>query len=430
MGGVWIQLALVGVLVVANGFFAGSEIALISLSEGQVERLSERGRRGAALKVLHGDMNRFMSTIQIGVTLAGFLASASAAVTLAEPLTEPLSALGSAARPTAVVIVTALLTYVTLVAGELAPKRLALQRAEAWGLASAPVLLMVGKVATPVVWLLGRSTDLMVRLLGGDPDVEREDMSDEDVRELVTSRRTLRPEQRNIVASAFEVAGRTVREILRPRREVITLSADTSARDGLRKLIDSGVSRSPVVADDLETVEGVVHLRDLALVEGSVRDHTRDVPVVPDTMPVLDLLRMLQQRHEHLAVVVDEYGTTLGIATLEDALEEVVGEIYDEADRAAPLVRERDDGWELDGSLALHDAATGGVELPAGDYATVAGLVLDRLGRLPRSGEKVEVDGWRLRVEDVDDTTVRTVHATPIDDETSDESDGRTHADA
>ena len=425
MDGVWVQIALVGVLVIANGYFAGSEIALITLTDGQVERLSHRGRRGRALAGLHDDLNRFLSTIQIGVTLAGFLASASAAVTLAQPLTEPLSFLGAAARPTAVVLVTAILTYLTLVLGELVPKRFALQRAEGWALAAAPSLVWVGRLTRPVVWLLGRSTNLVIRLGGGDPDVDREDMTDEDVRDLVTSRRSLRPEQRTIVTGAFEVADRRVREILQPRRDVVALDASLSAEDGLAALLDAGVSRAPVIVDDLEEVRGVVHLRDVATADATVGDCARDVPIVPDTMGVLDLLRMLRHRQEHLAVVVDEYGTTVGIVTLEDALEEVVGEIYDEADRASPDVRRRDDGFELDGSLGLHDAASGGVELPFGDYATVGGLILDRLGRLPEGGETVEAGGWDLHVEEVDGTAIRTVRATPTDPSGSGSPGGR-----
>ena len=178
------QIGLVVVLVVVNALFAGSEMALVSLRESQLQRLESRGRRGRALARLARDPNRFLATIQIGITLAGFLASAAAAVSLAEPLEEPLSFLGSAAGPVSIVVVTLVLSYFTLVFGELAPKRIAMQRAEGWGLLAAGPLSFVATIARPAVWLLSRSTDLAVRLLGGDPNRHGEEVTEEDYREI------------------------------------------------------------------------------------------------------------------------------------------------------------------------------------------------------------------------------------------------------
>lgn len=191
MGAIGTQLLLVGLLVMLNAAFAGSEIALITLREQQIEQLSRRGSAGRTLARLARDPNRFLSTIQVGITLAGFLASAAAAVTLAEPLVEPLAFLGGAARPAAIVLVTIALSYVTLVLGELAPKRIAMQRAESWALLIAKPLSLLGTLAAPIVWLLGKSTNIAVRLAGGDPSQQREEVTDEELREMLQSRRGL-----------------------------------------------------------------------------------------------------------------------------------------------------------------------------------------------------------------------------------------------
>src|SRR5215211_395829 len=206
MSGLALDVGLVVVLVALNAFFSGSEMALLSLRETQLGRLSGKGRAGAALRTLTGDPNRFLATIQVGITLAGFLASATAAVSLAEPLEVPLEFLGGGARPASIAVVTALLTFLTLVIGELAPKRVARQRSERWALAA----------SRPLAWLLGRTTDMLVRLAGVDPTRDRQEVTEEELREIVASVPTISEDQRQILAGAFEVAERTLRQVLRP----------------------------------------------------------------------------------------------------------------------------------------------------------------------------------------------------------------------
>jgi len=397
-------LALIVVLVVINAALTGSETALVSLREGQLQRLANRGAAGRALATLARDPNRFLSTIQIGITVAGFLASATAAVALAEPLEEPLSGLGSAARPVAIFVVTIILTYVTLVFGELAPKRIALQRAEGWGLAAARPLGVLAKLTSPLVWILTKSTDLTVRLLGVDPNRVREEVSQEELRDLVATQSAFTREQRTIISGAFEIAERSVREILVPRPTVLAFPEGTPTSAAMTTLAELGHSRAPVYRGDLDDVLGIVHLRDLIGVYGTVEQHVRAAAVLPETVGVLDALRRLQNDREQLAIIINEHGGTEGIVTLENLLEEIVGEIYDEFDRdldptdARGVKRLEGGALDLPGSFPMHDLPDVGVALPEGEYATVAGFVLHALGRIPAVGEVAFAPGWRIEV--------------------------------
>ncbi|MGS2615868.1 hemolysin family protein [Micromonospora sp. LZ34] len=410
------QLALVAVLILINAALSGSEMALVTLREGQVRQLSRRSRSGERLAQLVRDPNRYLATIQLGITLAGFLASAAAAVSLAEPLVGPLGFLGRAARPTAVVAVTVLLTFVTLVVGELAPKRLAMQRAERWGLLSARPLDLLARLSRPAIWLLSAATDTVVRLAGGDPRARRQEMTEDELREMLVSQRGLSAQQREILAGAFDIAGRTLREILVPRLEVTMLPAALPTGDGLRQLAAAGRSRAPVVGPGgLDDVCGVVHIRDLVDAgPRTVGDRSRPPLLLPGTLPVADALRQLRQHHQKLALVVDEHGGVAGMITVEDLLEEVVGELYDETDRdVSGVTREPDGSLLLAGDFPLHDLADVGVRLRfpvSREYTTLAGLVLAGLGHLPSGpGEVVRLPGLTLEVVEVADRAVRRV---------------------
>jgi magnesium and cobalt exporter, CNNM family len=422
MNGYWWDIALVAVLVLCNALFAGSELALISLREGQLRQLERRRHRGARTLVrLARDPNRFLATIQIGITLAGFLASAVAAVSLAEPLVSPLGFLGRAAQPVAIAAVTLLLTFVTLVLGELAPKRLAMQFAERWALLAARPLDVLSTISRPAVWTLGQATDVVVRILGGDPDADKEQVSQEELRDLVVGHRGLNAEQRTIISGALEINERTLREVLVPRRGVFTLTADLTAGESRAMLAASGHSRAPVVAArHLDDVVGVVNLRDLITSDDgvAVRDIARPALAFPDSLRVADALRQFKTEREQFALVVDEHGATDGIVTLEDLLEEVVGEIYDETDRDVMAVRAEPSGALLaPGTFPIHDLPDIGVEisdLPEGGYTTVAGLVLARLGRIPeRPGDRIDLTGWSIEVTEVHRHAIIAVRLVP-----------------
>lgn len=415
-------LILVVVLILLNGALAGSEVALVSLREGQLTRFEERGGAGRVLAQLAREPNRFISTIQIGITLSGFLAAGSATQSLAAPLQGPLSFLGDAAQPAAFFLVTLALTFVTLVVGELAPKRIALQRPEGWGLLAARPLALLSKVTAPLVWVLSTTTDLVVRLVGIDPGQAREEVSEEELRDMVSTQASFTPEQRTIISGAFEIAERSLREIVVPRRSVKGLPADVSVEDAMRQLVEAGHSRAPVYRNDLDDVLGVVHLRDLVHATGPVGALARPMPALPETAGVLDALRRFQAERLQMVVVVDEHGGTEGIITLEDLLEEIVGEIYDEFDRDLDSsdprgVQRADDGsLRIPGSFPVHDLVDLGVAVPDGEYATVAGLVLQRLGRIPEPGATVDLPGWRLEVLSQSGHTVGEVHLVPDPD--------------
>ncbi len=411
MNDVWLQVGLVLVLVIFNALFAGSEIALVSLREGQIKKLEEGSRRQQVLARLARDPNRFLSTIQIGITLGGFLASATAAVSLARPLIEPVEPLfGELARPVAIVLVTLVLTYVTLVFGELAPKRLALQRAEGWGTLAAPLLALLAKLTKPVVWLLGKSTDFTVRIFGGNPSAHREEIGEEELRDMVTTGAGFSRFQRDILTGAFEIKERRLREISVPRPEIFSLAADMLVEDSIPKLLESGHSRAPVIGRDIDDVVGIVHLRELIGAEGKVGDHARDAITLPETLPVMNALREMQQNRAQMSIVIDEHGGVDGLVTIEDLLEELVGEIYDEFDRDVSGVERAEDGsLVVPGSFPVHDLEDIGVELPRGEYTTIAGLLLDQLGRVPEPNESLEINDYRLDAMEVNQNAITRV---------------------
>ncbi|MFE9750293.1 hemolysin family protein [Saccharothrix saharensis] len=416
MDGYGWTLALVAVLVALNALFAGSEMALISLREGQLRALERDAKASAKTLVrLARDPNRFLATIQIGITLAGFLASATAAVSLAAPLVPVLSFLGNAAGAVAIALVTIVLTFVTLVFGELAPKRLAMQYAMRWALLVARPLHVLSAASRPAVWALSASTNVVVRLFGGKPDAESEQMSAEELRELVSAQRGLNAEQRMIITGALDITERRLREVLVPRRSVVTLDAGSDVASARAELAASGHSRAPVArGGHLDDVVGVVHLRDLLRDDVKLIDVAREPVVFPDSVRVSDALRRFKAEREQLGLVVDEHGAVAGIVTLEDLLEEVVGEILDETDRDVMAVRNGPDGsLVLPGTFPMHDLVDLGVELPdapEGDYATIAGLVLAVLGRIPEApGDRVTVSGWTAEVLKVEHHAITSV---------------------
>ena len=417
MSGIGFEIVLVVVLMVVNAAFAGSEVALISLREGQLRRLEGEAGRGRLVAKLARDPNQFLSTVQIGITLAGFLASAVAAVSLARPLVQPLGFLGRWAEPAAIVAVTIVLTFASLVLGELAPKRIALQRSEGWARAAARPLAAISTATRPLVWLLSVSSDALVRLAGVDPAAQREPVTEEEVRDMIATQPTFPTEQRTILVGALEITERRLREVLVPRRDVLALPGDLPVVEAVRRMAAAAHVRAPVYRGDLDDIAGVANLVDLVETTGRVADHCRPATALPESLGVLPALRRMQRDRQPMAIVINEYGGTEGIVTVEDLLEELVGELSDEFDRDVAAVRREPDGsMVLPGSFPVHDLPDLGVELPEGPYATVAGLVLDRLGRIPGGGETVVVGDWLLEVLEVDRNTIERLRLRPRGD--------------
>jgi putative hemolysin len=413
------QLVLVMVLVAVNAALTGTELALVTLRESQVRRLEDSGgRRGRTLARLAHDPNQFLATIQIGITLAGFLASATAAVALAAPVEDHLGFLGNAAGPVSVVLVTIVLAYITLVLGELAPKRLAMQNTERWAMLAARPLSVMSTLTRPVVWVLSHSTDLVVRLVGGNPDARAEEMSEEEVRGIIAEHATFTPDQRQIIEGALEAAERSLRQVLRPRNDVVAVDGAMTCREAATLLAEAGHSRAPVTTagQDLDEVIGTVHVRDLlARPDDPVSDHTRPALFLPESVQVLDALRRMQADRQQLCLVVNEHGGTEGLVSVEDLVEELVGEIYDESDKDILTVRRLPGGsFVLPGRFPVHDLEDLGVDVPEGEYTTVAGAVLDRLGHIPEQpGEQVELGGWLAQVLTVEGHAITAVRLTP-----------------
>lgn len=420
MSGYWFDIGLIAVLLMLNGLFAGSEIALVSLHEGQLRALERTaGRRERALVRLARDPNRYLGTIQLGITLAGYLASATAAVTLAEPLVPTLRFLGGAAEAIAITAVTVVLAAINIIVGELVPKRLAMQYPQRWAVVVAPMLDRLATLTKPMVWLLGRATDVLVRMFGGNAEASGEQLSAQELQELVSVQRVLTPEQREMISGALEIHERLLREILVPRRAVVTLPCEMSLAAARKTLVASGHSRVPVVRGrDLDDVIGVVHLRDLLHDHATVESAVRPVLNLPDSLPVSGALRRFKSDREQFALVVDERGGVAGIVTLEDVLEEIVGEIYDETDRDVLAVQRMADGTlVLPGFFPIHDLGDVGVhfnDAPRGDFTTIAGLVLVALARIPESvGERVEMADWTVEVSGLSRNTITEVRLIP-----------------
>ncbi len=417
------DVVVVLVIILIGGFFSGAEMALVSLREGQVRSLAQRGKRGQRAAKLASDPNRFLSSVQIGVTVATLLSGAFGAATLATALRSTLirhHVSTGLASVLSLITVTVAISFFSLVLQELAPKRLALQRPESVSLIAAPILDRISVLARPLVWLLSTSTNLVVRLLGGDPSAGREVMSAEELQDLVVGHQALSVDEREIVADVFEAGKRQLREVLLPRTEVEFIAADTPLIRAAEIAAGAPHSRFPVYQESYDDVIGFVHVRDLlnpglANKEVLVGEVVRPVERLPISKRVLPALSEMRRNRSHLAIVVDEYGGTAGIVTLEDLVEELIGDIQDEYDTEEGSPRRLLGGQvEVDGLLNLDEfAEQTGVSLPEGPYETVAGYVLAALGRLPAVGDTVEVDGNRLTVTEMDARRIARVRVGP-----------------
>ena len=409
------NLLLVVAFILVGGVFAGTEIALVSLREGQINAMAERGARGERVARVARDPNRFLAAVQIGVTVAGFFSAAYGASTLAPDFAPVLVGLGvgsAAADTLALILLTLFIAYLSLVLGELVPKRLALQRAAGVAYVVGGPLDRFAVLMRPVVWLLSVSTNGVVRLFGGDPTATSEQLSDEELRFLVDQHEGLEDDERKILTDVFDAGDRSLSEVMRPRRDVTFLAADCTVAEAVTAALSHPYSRFPVTGAGQDDIRGFLHVRDLlgADPKRRIRGLTRDILHLPATNRVLPSLARMRDEGRHIAVVVDEYGGTDGIVTLEDLVEELVGDIRDEYDEAAPVTAPD----VVDAGLTIEEfARQTGVPLEDGPYETVAGYVMHRLGRLAEIGDTVDVDGHRLVVTDVDRHRITRVSVRP-----------------
>ncbi|HEY5117184.1 MAG TPA: hemolysin family protein [Nakamurella sp.] len=420
------DILVVLVFILIGGVFNAAEVSMISLRQSQVEHLAAtKGRNGQRLEKLVSNPTQFLAAVQIGVTVATMLSSAFGAATVSENFAGYLLELGvrpTVAQPVALVGVTLVISFCSLVLGELTPKRLGLQRSETIALAAAGPVSVLARLFTPIVWLLGRSSDLFVRLFGGDPHARGEMMGQDELRSLVLAHESLTSVERRMIVDVFAAETTRVREVMVPRPDVEFLPATMSLSRAARIALAHPHSRYPVIGRDSDEIVGVVHLRDLLAPShplgraACVGDVSHLVTVMPGTKVVLDALQEMRSTGEHLAVVVDEYGGTDGIVTLEDLVEEIVGEVVEQGERElAGIPARKGRHEEVDGRLNLDDfAEMTGIVLPPGPYDTAAGYLMAGLGRLPSPGDSVVCEDRVLTVTEMDGRRIARIEIRPV----------------
>lgn len=405
----WSDIALIFLFILIGGTFAAAEMALVTLRDSQVKQLAGKGQRGRTVEKLTQNPNNFLSAVQIGVTVSGFLSASFGAATIAPYITPSVEAWGvpaNVASPLVLVVVTIAISYFSIVIGELTAKRLAMQRAETFSLSLAPLVSGIATLLRPVIWFLGISTNALVRILGGDPSQARDTMTDEELRQMVSSSSTLGQEERRIVDEVFDAGERTLREVMVPRTEVDFLPANMPIQQAYREVRGAPHSRYPVTDGTSDRIIGFLHVRDLMDVEGvaragDLRSIVRPVLSLPDTVKILRALTEMRKESSHLAIVRDEYGGTAGIVTLEDLVEELIGDITDEYDLPDQQAASID---HLDGLTTIEEfAELTGYIIPEGPYDTVAGYFMAVYGELPSTGAHVTV--WLAPQASGDDDT-------------------------
>jgi putative hemolysin len=414
------QLLIIVILTLVEGVFVAAEIALVSMRRTRIETLVEEGNRSARrVQRLVAQPGRFLAVTQIGLTFLGFLASAYAAVSLTDKLQrffEGFVITQSYAQPLALVIVTLLLSLFTIVFGELVPKSLALAHTERYALTLSAFVDFLLRPLSPLVTLLTFITSTVSRALGAG-QMDEAQMSTQELRFIVergAEQGTLEAEEEQMINAVIELGDRRVHEVMIPRIAIVAIPATATLEEAIDKVVEEGHSRIPVFEESVDEVIGILYAKDLLpFLKGpnqgrpNLRSLLRTPVFVPESMSIDDLLHEFQRRKVHLAIVLDEYGGTAGLVTIEDLLEEIVGEIQDEYDVEEPMiVRISDDEARVDGRAAVDDLAElfdtqFGLE-DEDEYDTVGGLIYHRVGGIPSPGDQVEVDGLQLTVESTD----------------------------
>lgn len=445
-----LKIVLLFVLILINAFFAMSEIAIISLNDTKMQKLAEEGNKKAKQIVkLTSNPSNFLSTIQIGVTLAGFLTSASASQTFVEMLVGALERTKFVPDPIpisvisvlATILVTLVTSYFSLVLGELAPKRIGMQIPEKISFKVVGILLFIAKVTKPFVKILAFSTNAVVRLFGFDPNADEEDVTEEEIRMMVDvggEKGVIEDSQKEMIDNIFEFDDLDAGDIMTHRTEMTAIEVTRSLEEVAELAVENGYSRIPVYEDDPDSIVGVLYAKDLLKFVGHSlpRDLTiskvmRKALYVPETQSCADLFNAMNESRTQFAVVVDEYGGTAGIVTLEDVLESIVGNIQDEYDDEEEEITKIDETtFTIDGTIDLDEVnELVGIELPEGDYDTLGGFVISLLGYLPSETDKTpivaEYKNLRFTVLSLDERRIEDikVEILPLPESDEDEDD-------
>ena len=426
-GDPWGPLLLQLVLILVNGWFAATEVAILSLNEAKLRHEVDEGDKVAAkLLKLNESPNRFLSTIQVCITLAGFLGSAFAATSFSDDM----AALTKLPEPVCLVLVTLILSYFTLVFGELVPKRLGMHDPDRVARMSLTVLMVCSIIFRPVVWILSVSTNLLLRLLGIDPHADEEEVTEEDIRMMVDMGEevgAIEETEKEMIENIFEFNNLTAENVMTHRTDVTTIWVEESWDVILQTIRETGLSRFPVYNEDMDDIIGTLNTRVFLLnmqaeKPRQMREMLREAYFVPNTVQADQLFRDMQTKKIHMAIVVDEYGGMSGIVTMEDLLEEIVGNIYDEFDPQAEqeITRVDEETWRISGLAQLDDVAEAlDVELPLDeDYDTLGGLIFSQFTTIPEDGS-----GLHIQVEKIEDHRIETALVTRLAVETDDETD-------
>ena len=428
-GNLLLTLVLIAVLILINAFFSASELAIISSNDNKLKYMADEGDpRAIILMKLLSRPSRFLAAIQVGVTLSGLLASAVASESFADRITQYFSALpipASVIKVLTVAVITLLLSYFTLVFGELVPKRLAMHNSEGIALHVAGVLNFISAAFRPFVSFLAFSTNMLVKPFGVDPEGEENNVTEEEIRMMVDvgeENGNIEESEKEMINNVFEFSDRIAGEIMTHRTEVSAVEPSCTLEDIIQIGLTEGFSRIPVYEDDLDNIIGIIYIKDLLNFIGTPTDRVFNVrgimhpPLfVPETKKCRELFKVLKSQKQHIAVVVDEYGGTAGIVTMEDLLESIVGDIQDEYDHEEEEYSKIDEStFTIEGTTALEDVSELlDVDLPVGEYDTLGGMIIDMLGRIPHEDEQpsVEVMGVTFTVESVVERRIEKVRA-------------------
>ena len=407
-----ISILVTFLLTLANGFFSASEMAVVNAKRAVLEPEAEDGDKRAKSAIdLSSDSGQFLATIQVAITLVGFASSAFAATSLSDPLAKWLTTLGmpaGIAGNIAVVAITLIVAYFSTVIGELVPKRIALSDAESVAKTVAGPIRAFMHLAAPLVWLTSTSADGLSKLLGIKSADERQEVSEEEIKYMVTDSEELSDQEKSMIHDVIDLGDTIAREVMIPRVDMTSVEDTSTLNHVLAVMRRTGYSRIPVYHDSVDRVIGIAHIKDIIrpiLDEGKgearVANFVRTATYVPDTKDIIPLLSEMQTSHEQMVIVVDEYGGTAGVLTIEDIVEEIVGEIEDEFDPDNKyLTKLSDREWLVDGRFSLDDAMDLGWPIEDNEeFETIAGYVLELADKVPHPGDVFEKDGYTFRVQ-------------------------------
>lgn len=434
------QLIILIVLILVNAFFAASEIAFISLNDAKIELMAKDGDKKAKkiVKMLK-EPSKFLATIQIGITLAGFLSSAFASDTFAGKLAPMLHDLvPSISIETwsgiSIIIITIILSYFTLIFGELVPKRIAMKKSEVIAFASIGVIQFISSVTSPFVKFLEFSTNVVSKLFGVTGN-EEEVVTEEEIRMMVDvgqEKGTIEENEKEMINNIFEFNDRTVSEIMTPRNEIFALDGNLAMADAITEIAnDYRYSRIPIYKENVDQIVGILYVKDMLLEQKSkntkIKNIAKDAYFVPETKDIDELFSEMRKTKKQIAIVIDEYGGTAGLVTMEDILEEIVGDIFDEFDEFESEYEKIDENtYRLDGGVPIYECKKIlNIDIPEGDYETLSGYLIEALGRIPSDKEKpiVEIENVVYKIEKIKDKRILKVKVCITDAKNEEEED-------